>query len=244
MASCCMASTSLFAQSSDAFLGGSVSGNVGVVSQYVYRGGVENNDVAVQGGLEYAHPIGWALGYWGSTLDYDSTDENEDHGFEHDFYVAYAKDINDDWSYRLQATSYVYQNGGTIKIENDDRKTTAFDVLGSLSYRNFSLALSVLLADASFGNAGDSYLNASYSYALPQNFMLNTAVGMSFYNGQRDDAVVQTKQDFAFNDAHIGISKDIADTGITASFDYVIGGEDRYGDDFDNNLVIGLNYSF
>lgn len=244
IASSCMASSSIFAQTSDLLLGGSVSGNVGVVSQYVYRGGVENNDVAVQGGLEYAHPTGFAVGYWGSSLDYDATDDSKDTGFEHDFYVAYGTELNQDWSYRIQATSYVYQNGGSITIDQDDRKTTAFDVLGALSYRDFSLALSVLLADASFGNAGDSYLNASYSYALPQNFMLNTAVGVSVYNSQRDDAVVQTKQDFAFNDAHIGISKEIAETGMTASFDYVIGGEDRYGNNFDNNVVMGLNYSF
>ena len=244
MVSCCVASSSLFAQAPDTFWGGSVSGNVGIVSQYVYRGGVENNDPAVQGGLEYAHPTGFAVGYWGSTLDYDATDDSKEHGFEHDFYVAYAKELNQDWAYRLQTTSYVYQNGGTISIDGDDRKTTAFDVLGELSYRDFSLALCVLLADASFGNAGDSYINASYSYELPQNFMLNTAIGFSLYNDQRDDAVVQTRQNFAFNDARIGLSKEIADTGLTASFDYVMGGEDRYGDHFDNNVVMGLNYSF
>lgn len=242
----CLVSSSIFAEESKLSVeNGLVSGNIGLVSKYVYRGGVENDDIAVQGGLEYVHKSGVSVGYWGSTLDYDATDERRDHGFEHDFYLAYAQQINPDWSYKVQTTAYVYQNGGSIYGEgNEHRRTTAFDVLAELAYKDVSLDASVLLADASFGNAGDVYLSASYSHALPQDFILNASIGGSAYNSSRDDSLIQTTQDFAFNEARIGVSKVIADTGVTASFDYVIGGEDRLGQDFDDNAVLGLNYSF
>ena len=224
---------------------GIISGNVGLVSKYIYRGGVENDDIAMQGGLDYAHKSGISVGYWGSTLDYDATDENHEHGFEHDFYVAYGQQINQDWSYKVQTTAYLYQNGGSIYGENNEhRRTTAFDVLAEIAYKDVSLDASVMLADATFANAGDVYLSASYSHALPQDFIFKTSIGGSAYNSSRDDSLIQTTKDFAFNEARVGVSKAIADTGMTASFDYVIGGEDRLGEDFDDNVVLGLTYNF
>lgn len=226
---------------------GALTGNFAVVNKYIYRGGVENDDVALQAGLDYAFQNGFSVGYWGSTLGYDPSDDSEDkdHGFEHDFYVAYGNEINQNWSYKVQGTAYYYQDGGTVYGEDGDkRKTTAFDVLGELAYKDLTLAASVMLADASFANAGDVYLSAAYSYALPQNFMLNTSVGASIYNSSRDDSIIETKNDVVFSEARMGVSKEIANTGATASLDYVVGGKDRVGEDFDDQVVFGLNFSF
>lgn len=226
---------------------GALTGNFAVVNKYIYRGGVENDDVALQAGLDYAFQNGVSVGYWGSTLDYDPSDnsEDKDHGFEHDFYVAYGNEINQNWSYKVQGTAYYYQDGGTVYSEDGDkRKTTAFDVLGELAYKDLTLAASVMLADASFANAGDVYLSAAYSYALPQNFMLNTSVGASIYNSSRDDSIIETTNDVAFNEARIGVSKEIANTGATASLDYVVGGKDRFDTDFDDQVIFGLNFNF
>jgi uncharacterized protein (TIGR02001 family) len=226
---------------------GELTASFAVVNKYIYRGGVENDGVALQTGLEYTHKSGVTVGYWGSTLDYDLSDDSEDkdHGFEHDFYLAYVQDINPDWRYKVQGAVYYYQNGGTVYAENgDERKTTAFDILGELAYKDLTLAASVMLADASFANAGDVYLSAAYSYALPQNFMLNTSVGASIYNSSRDDSMIETKNDVAFNEARVGVSKEIANTRATASLDYVVGGKDRFDTDFDDQVVVGLNFSF
>lgn len=126
----------------------------------------------------------------------------------------------------------------------DKRKTTAFDVLGELAYKDLTLSTAVMLTDASYSNAGDVYLSAAYSYALPQNFMLNTSLGASIYNSSRDDSVIETKNDVAFNEARIGLSKEIANTAANASVDYVVGGKDRFDTDFDDQVVLGLNFSF
>ncbi|KAF1015289.1 MAG: hypothetical protein GAK29_04611 [Acinetobacter bereziniae] len=40
------------------------------------------------------------------------------------------------------------------------------------------------------------------------------------------------------------MSKPVADTGLVASLDYVIGGESRVGDDYDDHVVFGLIYNF
>lgn len=224
---------------------GLISGNIGLVSKYIYHGGVENDDIAIQGGLEYAHKSGISVGYWGSTLSYDPSDETQDHGFEHNLYIAYGQEIAQDWGYNLKATAYIYQNGGTVYADQENqRKTTAFDVLGELAYKNLTLGTSVILADAASANAGDVYFSAAYNHPLPQDFSLNAVFGASVYNSSHDDDIVQTKKDFAFNEARIGVSKVIAQSGVSASFDYVLGGKNRLGEDFEDNMVFGLNYSF
>ncbi|WP_350308290.1 TorF family putative porin [Acinetobacter silvestris] len=238
-----LTSCSVFAENSVGH--GVLTGDVGLVSQYIYRGGVENDDIAMQAGLEYAHQSGFSVGYWGSTLDYDATDETHAHGFEHDIYISYAQELHQNWAYKLQATSYIYQNGGTVEGEKgEQRKTTSFDVLAELAYKDLTLGAAVLLADALSGNAGDVYLSAAYSYALPQDFNLNTSMGVSAYNSHHDDSLLQTKKDFAFNEARIGVSKNIPHLGATASLDYILGGQDRLGKDLKNHVVLGLKYNF
>ena len=225
--------------------GGVLSANLGLVSQYIFRGSVENNDIAMHAGVEYLTQNGFTVGYWGSTLDYDATDAHHVHGFEHDLYINYAQSLNPNWAYKVQATAYIYQNGGTIDGENSDRRrTTAVDVLAELAYKELRLDLSVLLADASFGNTGDAYISAAYRYALPQDFYLNTAIGASIYQQGHDDSLLQTRKNFVFSEARLGISKTIPNTGLTASLDYVMGGQDRLGEHYNDHTVLGLNYSF
>ena len=79
----CIASCPTFADESNVLVkNGTISGNVGLVSKYIYRGGVENDDIAAQGGLSYAHKSGITVGYWGSTLSYNPADDRQNHGFE------------------------------------------------------------------------------------------------------------------------------------------------------------------
>ena len=232
-------------ESHNSVVQGLFSGNIGFVSKYIYHGGVENDDLAIQGGLEYAHKSGISVGYWGSTLDYDPSNAMQDHGFEHNIYLSYGQQIAQNWSYNLKTTAYIYQNGGTVYADqNTQRKTTAFDVLGELVYKNLTLSTSVILADAASANAGDLYFSAAYSQPLAQDFILNTVLGASVYNSSHDDDIVRTTQNFTFNEARIGVSKMIAASGVSASLDYVFGGKDRLGEDFGNHAVLGLNYSF
>lgn len=224
---------------------GTITGNAGIVTKYIYRGGVENNDLAAQGGIAYNHQSGISLGYWGSTLDYNPGHEEKSNGFEHDLYIAYGHELNPNWSYKLQATAYIYHNANkTIADSGEKRDITSYDVAANLTYKNLTAGAAVVVADSAASNAGDTYISASYSHALPQDFSLNGSVGGTAYNSSRDDAVVTTTKDFAFNEARLGVSKSFANTGLVASLDYVIGGENRLGEDYKDHVVFGLNYQF
>ncbi len=225
---------------------GVVTGSIGAVTKYVYRGGVENDDVAFQAGLQYAHKSGVFVGYWGSTLDYDSTDENKDHGFEHDFALGYANEINEDLSYSTQVTAFVYQNGGSSynADRTESRRSTGTEWFTALAFKDLNLGLGVALSDANYGNAGDVYLTAGYSYPLLDDISLNTSVGASIYNDHRDDDLIQTTKTFVVNETRLGLSAPLAHSGVDIALDYIWGGKNRLNEKFDDHLVFAVNYSF
>ena len=225
---------------------GVISGSIGAVTKYVYRGGVENDDIAFQGGVQYAHKSGAFIGYWGSTLDYDSTDETKEHGFEHDFILGYANQINEALSYTTQVTAFVYHNGGSSYNEDrtESRRSTGTEWFSTVDYKNLNLGLGVALSDANYGNAGDVYLSAGYRYPLIHDVSLNTSVGASIYNDNRDDDLIQTTKTFVVNETRLGLSAPLADSGVDIALDYIWGGKNRLNEKFDDHLVFAVNYSF
>lgn len=225
---------------------GVLSGSIGAVTKYVYRGGVENDDIAFQGGLQYAHKSVVFVGYWGSTLDYDSTDEHKDHGFEHDFAIGYANEINEDLSYSTQVTAFVYQNGGRSynADRTESRRSTGTEWFTALDFKDLSLGLGVALSDANYGNAGDVYLSAGYGYPLIYDISLNTSVGASIYNDNRDDDLIQTSKTFVVNETRLGLSTPLADSSVDIALDYIWGGKNRLNEKLDDHLVFAVNYSF
>jgi len=48
-----------------------VEANIGATSNYVWRGVTQTNDaVAVQGGIDYRHEVGFYAGTWASNVDF------------------------------------------------------------------------------------------------------------------------------------------------------------------------------
>lgn len=225
---------------------GVVSGNIGVVSQYVYRGSVENHDLAIQGGLGYTHKSGLLVEYWGSTLDYDPSDENKSHGVESDFYIGYTHQVNENLSWNTKLAAYFYHNGGSIYNEDqtEKRRTTGTEWLAGLDYKSLSLGMAVALSDVNYGNAGDIYLSAAYSYSLPYDFALNTLLGVNIFNQSTDDSLMETDKSLVLNEGRLGLSKSFPDTGVDMTLDYVWGGRDRMNGRLDDHLVFGVSYSF
>ena len=91
------------------------SGNIGVTSEYFYRGASQSlGDAAVSGGLDYASDSGFYLGTWASTLGSDSFA-----GTEIDFYVGFGG--GDMIAYDFGYVYYYYANpAGGIDIVSED----------------------------------------------------------------------------------------------------------------------------
>ena len=215
----------------------SVSGNISVLSSYNLRGftnAPENSGATLQGGLDYNHASGFYAGSWGSTLDYSLVEEGRD-AFENNFYAGYSHSVNDDLGLTIGTTYYYYYES--------DEETNGFELLLGLSYKDLGITAQTLLEDTTWGNAGDTYIKGTYSYALPNDFSLDTALGLYAYE-KSGDYVEETSESFGFRHFDIGLSKPFADTGVTASINYIIGGYDRMDVKQKNKVVFGLGYSF
>lgn len=223
------------------------SGNIGVVSEYILRGNTafpENDNAAVQGGLDYNHSSGFYIGYWGSTLGYSLkwNDDDEDFtgskAFENDFYAGYNGSITEDLGYTIGTTYYYYYQS--------DLKTNTWETLIGLNYKDFAFTTQTLLGDVIWGNKGDTYLLASYSYELPKDFTLNTLLGAYYYRdkGEFEGTFLETKKNFAFRHFTVGLSHPLGDTGASVSMDYIIGGKLRDDTSLKNKVIFGIKYDF
>lgn len=218
-----------------------ITGNIGVFSSYNLRGitnAPENKNATLQGGLDYSHASGLYAGYWGSTLSYGKTPD-DDNAFENDFYAGYKGSMTEDLGYTLGFTYYYYYDLGTSNANG-------FETMLGLNYKDFGVTAQTLLEDTTWGNAGDTYFLGSYSYGLPRDFSLNTKLGLYYYDDSVGDFIPEegTTETFGFRHFTVGLSHPLAETGATMSVDYILGGYDRLDTKQKNKVVLGLSYVF
>jgi uncharacterized protein (TIGR02001 family) len=78
----------------------SVSANVGITSDYIWRGMTQSDGISVSGGFDYSADNGFYAGVWGANINWGYiTDDNDvltDYGSgnEFDVYFGYATEVN------------------------------------------------------------------------------------------------------------------------------------------------------
>ena len=84
-----------------------LSANVGVVSDYRFRGVSQSfRRPALQGGVDWAHDSGFYLGTWASTVDDDFLTDT--HGIEWDIYGGYKFPVGAGWTLDVGLLQYLY----------------------------------------------------------------------------------------------------------------------------------------
>lgn len=188
----------------------SFTGNVGIVSQYVFRGLTQTDGKpAVQGGFDYAHSSGFYLGTWLSNSSW-FTDQNagtasapvalsspgsvgapyvpyrsNSANLEWDFYGGYKHTFATDWSYDVGLFEFyypgVYDNVGAYRQPNT---TEAYAQLG---YRWLSFKYSKTISPHFFGvneSKGTSYSDLSAVIPIQDTgFKIQAHVGRQRYPG-------------------------------------------------------------
>ncbi|MFZ5660906.1 MAG: TorF family putative porin [Pseudomonadota bacterium] len=216
-----------------------ISGNVGVVSDYIFRGISQNvgRAVAVQGGLSYSHASGLSLSYWGSSVDYGDLPVGGGGGLENDLILGYGGKVGD-FGYGLGVIGYLYTGSRSI----DDNNTVELN--GKLSYGPAVLNVYYALQDAAWTSAGDVYVNLAGSFPLSQDFTLGANAGMYFFNKDDTRFISGRTKSSSFTDATVSLSHPLPVKGSAMSVNYTFGGKDAFGNDLENNAWLGLNLSF
>ena len=163
-----------------------VSANIGVVSNYFFRGFSETDGgAAVQGGLDYAADNGFYVGTWASNVDF-----GDDTSYELDLYLGFGQELDNGLGYDVGYIYYAYPDApGSADFG---------EIYGELSYSLFAVGAAYTVNDSSASvlETGDLYYYASVGFDLQQDYSLGFLVGRSAF----DDS---TKDDFTHYQASL-----------------------------------------
>lgn len=221
------------------------TGNLGVVSKYVLRGitnDAESDDAALQAGVTYTTDFGLYGGWWGSSLDYASTTDTPatSRGFEHDFIVGYSMPIGK-MTLDVGAVYYYYMD-----IDDSD----AFEPYVNLTVIDpLVVGAKYLAKDVLWGNKGDVYLTATYTQKLPSDFTFKALAGFYLYEKtgkflSDPDSSGNSAESSGFRHLDLTVSHPLGKSGLDMSVTYTLGGDNRYGLEQADTVVVGVSGAF
>jgi len=177
LAAAALAPVSAYAEDS------SLAFNVGVVSDYRYRGISQTRlKPAVQAGVDYSYGA-FYVGAWGSSIKWikDSRGSNGElspkGSLELDIYAGYKGAFVEGFGYDVGVLTYVYPGNKYSNISGSSANTT--EVYGALTYGPATFKLSYALTDT-FGNAnsdGSYYADLSAGFDVGGGFVLTPHLG-------------------------------------------------------------------
>lgn len=197
----------------------SVSGNVGLFSDYRFRGISQTwRQSALQGGFDYAHSSGFYAGIWGSNVSGNSY--NNGAGLELDFYSGSKVALYRDLTLDLGVLAYVYPGAKLNSAPGmpTGEKYNNVDVYIGLSAGAFSAKLSVAATDyfglnsdttgyayfnslpARGGTKGSSYVDLNYRFELAEGLTLDVHLGR---------LSVRHYSELSYTDVKLGLSKSL-----------------------------------
>jgi hypothetical protein len=132
--------------SSQAFAG--ASANIGIMSDYVWRGMTQNNeDYSLMGGLDYEMDNGLYVGTWAAEVANGADD------IEVDIYAGFSKELSNGFGYDIGVISYIYPGA--------DADFTEVYLTGSYGPVELGIANTVSADDSSI--EGDVYTHLTLS---------------------------------------------------------------------------------
>ncbi len=200
---CLALSGAAFAQTAAPAPDYTLSYNVGVVTDYRYRGiSQSRQQAALQGGIDFAHSSGFYLGTWASTIKWVK-DGGGDAPIEIDFYGGY-KGTAGPISYDVGALRYQYPNHDLVASPN----TT--ELYGAVTYSMFTLKYSHAISDLfGFDDSKNSYyVDLSAAFDLGNGWSLTPHIGYQ---------KVKNYSDYSYTDYALTLGKDLGNGWSTSA---------------------------
>lgn len=178
---CCIVSQT--AAEGGAFDDANFSATLTMTTDYVSRGvSYSDEDPAVQGTFDYAHPGGFFAGIWGSSWD----DAGYSNDIELGYYAGYGGALSK-LSYSLWATYYQYPGAEDEGFEFD-----YWEFTGGLYYTIEGIPLTPALSveyyfshDYSGEDGLFHYVSGAVDFSLPKNLTLGFLVGYKDVEGDK-----------------------------------------------------------
>ncbi len=160
--------------------------NVGVVSEYRYRGIAQTaGEPAVQGGVDYAHASGLYLGAWGSNVSWIKDDGAKKGNVELDFYGGYKGAITKDLAFDVGYLRYEFVGNKYKDISTATANANTDEAYVGLTYGpatfKYSYAFSNLFGFAD--SKGSTYADLSATFDLGKGFSVVPHIGVQDIKG-------------------------------------------------------------
>ena len=220
-----------------------LSYNVGVVSDYRYRGISQSRlNPALQGGIDFAHKSGFYLGAWGSTIKWIKDAGATKGSFELDLYGGYKGEVMKGLAYDVGYLRYQYVNNKLGDVPGFANANTD-EIYGALTYGMFTAKYSHSLSNL-FGNPdskGSGYLDLSANVDMGNGWSVVPHIGHQKIKhlsiGSYTDYSVTVAKDMGNG---FSLSAAVVGTDAEKSFYFTPAGKftGRTG------LVVGAKYSF
>lgn len=199
------------------------TGNLGLYSQYVFRGVSQTNEKpAVQGGFDLGHKSGFYAGTWGSNISWitDATPAASA-SMEWDVYGGYKGSLPADFGYDLGVLYYWYP--GSYPSAYVLPNTT--ELYAALTWKWASLKYSYSVNNKTFGfpdSRGSSYLDLTANYDVVEKVSdaigkvtLTGHVGHQWYTGSTSG---YSNSNYEYTDWKLGASTEVY--GLTVGVFY------------------------
>jgi uncharacterized protein (TIGR02001 family) len=188
-----------------------LTGNLGLYSQYIFRGLTQTNkEPALQGGFDYSHaPSGLYLGTWGSNISWlrDGGSYNAGGSLELDFYGGLKGNIGkSDFTYDVGGLYYWYPGDVTPGFVKAD----TFELYGALGWKWVTVKYSHSIKNKTFGvpdSRGTYYLDVTANVPLGATGLTAIAHwGRQKFDGQTPGLAFNNDTLYSYEDWKIGLS--------------------------------------
>ncbi len=193
-----------------------ITSNIGVFSQYIFRGiSYTQENPAVQGGFDFAHESGAYLGIWGTNVS-DLALSNATG--EIDLYGGFAKTYGD-WTVDVGFLQFIFPGGKYDLVGGGTESLNTLELNAAVSWKFIQLKYSYAVTDyfgfskKSFGadSDGSDYLELNANYEFMPGWVLNAHVGHQ---------KVKNYGDYDFTDWKLGVTKNF-EGGWQAAVAYI-----------------------
>jgi uncharacterized protein (TIGR02001 family) len=207
-----------------------VTGTVGVVSDYDFRGvSLSAKDPALQGSIDWASESGFYVGAWGSNIDYGP---GVDGDIEIDLYAGYAGETEAGLGWDVGLVYYTYPGADDI---NDYP-----ELYVGLSYQWFELK-QWYTNDYSGFDEDAWYTEGNASFELPSNFALNLHLGYNYGDAFDDTEFMDYSVGVGYTLANFDLELKYVDTDLSRG-DAAFSSSDAFNTE--GRVIFGVSTTF
>ena len=220
-----------------------LAANIGVTSDYIWRGVSQSGESAsVSGGIDYSSEGGFYAGTWVGSLDNGEEDFN---GSEVDLYLGFAGEVAE-LSYDLGYIYYAYPSNDDIDFG---------EIYASLGWGDFTAGVAYTVNNAE-GNdfaevgggagfeSGDLYAHLGYAAELEDDWSLGLTLGAYAFDadGKAYKANATDTESLTVDIDYLHYAIDFTKTTEMGDFPFTLSDTDQ--DDDDPRAVVSWGLSF